>query len=80
MVTNGGKQLIQQEQRGQMFNLNKKAYSGNATTELIANVVKELGTMFDVLSKSILKNKTDIIDLQKRIKEIEDTFIIKANK
>ena len=63
-----------------MFNLNKKAYSGNATTELIANVVKELGTMFDVLSKSILKNKTDIIDLQKRIKEIEDTFIIKANK
>jgi uncharacterized protein YaaR (DUF327 family) len=63
-----------------MFNLNKKAYSGNATTELIANVVKELGTMFDVLSKSILKNKKDIIDLQKRIKEIEDTFIIKENK
>ena len=63
-----------------MFKLNKKAYEGNATTELVANVVKELGTMFDVLSKSILKNKKDIIDLQTRIKEIEDTFIIKENK
>ena len=55
-----------------MFKLNKKAYEGNATTELVANVVKELGTMFDVLSKSILKNKKDIIDLQTRIKELED--------
>ena len=63
-----------------MFKLNKKAYEGNATTELVANVVKELGTMFDVFSKSILKNKKDIIDLQTRIKEIEDTFIIKENK
>jgi len=63
-----------------MFKLNKKAYEGNATTELVANVVKELGHMFDVLSKSILKNKKDIIDLQTRIKEIEDTFIIKENK
>ena len=63
-----------------MFKLNKKAYEGNATTELIANVVKELGHMFDVLSKSIMTNKKDIIDLQKRIKEIEDTFIIKEDK
>ena len=60
-----------------MFKLDKKAYEGNATTELVANVVKELGTMFDVLSKVILQNKKDIRDLQSRIKEIEDTFIIK---
>ena len=63
-----------------MFKLDKKAYEGNATTELVANVVKELGTMFDVLSKSILKNKKDIIDLQARIKEIEATVIIKEDK
>ena len=55
-----------------MFKLNKKAYEGNATTELIANVVKELGHMFDVLSKFILQNKKDIRDLQARIKELED--------
>ena len=63
-----------------MFKLDKKAYEGNATTELIANVVKELGRMFDVLSKFILQNKKDIRDLQSRIKEIEDTFIIKEEK
>ena len=62
-----------------MFNLDKKAYKGNATTELVANVVKELGKMFDVLSKVILQNKKDIRDLQTRIKEIEDTFIIKED-
>mgnify|MGYP003631397520 FL=1 len=55
-----------------MFNLDKKSYSGNATTELIANVVKELGHMFDVLSKFILQNKKDIKDLQARIKELEN--------
>ena len=55
-----------------MFKLDKKAYEGNATTELIANVVKELGHMFDVLSKFILQNKKDIKDLQARIKELED--------
>jgi hypothetical protein len=54
-----------------MFKLNKKAYEGNATTELVANVVKELGHMFDVLSKSIMTNKKDIIDLQTRIKDLE---------
>ena len=63
-----------------MFKLNPKAYKGNATTELVANGVHELGHMFDVLSKSIMTNKKDIIDLQKRIKEIEDTFIIKEDK
>ena len=60
-----------------MFKLDKKAYEGNPTTELIANVVHELGHVFDVLSKFILQNKKDIKDLQARIKEIEDTFIIK---
>ena len=40
-----------------MFKLDKKAYEGNPTTELVANVIKELGKMFDVLSKEILKNK-----------------------
>ena len=54
-----------------MFNLNKKAYEGNSTTALIAKVVKELGHMFDVLSKFILQNKKDIKDLQARIKELE---------
>ena len=60
-----------------MFKLDKKAYEGNPTTELIANVVHELGHVFDVLPKFILQNKKDIKDLQARIKEIEDTFIIK---
>ena len=55
-----------------MFKLNKKAYEGNATTELVANVVHERGHMFDVLSKSIMTNKKDIIDLQTRIKELEN--------
>ena len=55
-----------------MFKLNPKAYKGNATTELVANVVHELGHMFDVLSKSIMTNKKDIIDLQTRIKELEN--------
>ena len=55
-----------------MFNLNPKAYKGNATTELVANVVKELGKMFDVLSKVILQNKKDIRDLQSRVKDLEN--------
>ena len=38
-----------------MFNLNKvKAFESNSTTALIAKVVKELGHMFDVLSKCIM--------------------------
>ena len=57
-----------------MFKLNKKAYEGNATTELVANVVKELGKMFDVLSKVILQNKKDIRDLQSRIKDLENKW------
>ena len=57
-----------------MFKLNKKAYEGNATTELVANVVKELGKMFDVLSKVILQNKKDIRDLQSRVKDLENKW------
>ena len=55
-----------------MFKLDKKAYEGNTTTELVANVVKELGKMFDVLSKVILQNKKDIRDLQSRVKDLEN--------
>ncbi len=55
-----------------MFKLDKKAYEGNPTTELVANVVHELGHVFDVLSQAIMKNKKDIIDLQTRIKELEN--------
>ena len=57
-----------------MFKLDKKAYEGNATTQLVANVVKELGKMFDVLSKVILQNKKDIRDLQARIKDLENKW------
>ena len=55
-----------------MFNLNPKAYKGNATTELVAKVVKELGHVFDVLSVKILENRKRIMALETRIKEIED--------
>ena len=55
-----------------MFKLDKKAYEGNPITELVANVVQELGKMFDVLSKVILQNKKDIRDLQSRVKDLEN--------
>ena len=55
-----------------MFKLNPKAYKGNPTTELVANVVKELGHMFDVLSKCITKNRDRIVALETRIKELEN--------
>ena len=49
-----------------MFNINKvKAHADNETTKLIANVVRELGHMFDVLSKCIMTNKKDIIDFER---------------
>ena len=57
-----------------MIKLDPKAYKGNATTELVANVVHELGHMFDVLSKCIMTNKKDIIDLKSRIKELENKW------
>jgi len=50
---------------------------GKNMRELMGKVITELGHVFDVLSKFILQNKKDIKDLQARIKEIEDTFIIK---
>ena len=54
-----------------MFKLDPKAYKGNATTELIAKVVHEIGHMFDVLSPKILENRTRIIALEQKIKELE---------
>ena len=62
-----------------MFKLNKKAYEGNATTELVANVVKELGKMFDVLSKVILQNKYDANEHIKVLAEI-NTLLDIANE
>jgi glucosamine 6-phosphate synthetase-like amidotransferase/phosphosugar isomerase protein len=63
-----------------MFKLNKKAYEGNATQQNIKDIVKTIGTITNTMSKVILQNKKDIKDLQARIKEIEDTFIIKEDK
>ena len=54
-----------------MFKLDKKAYEGNPTTELIANVVHELGHVFDVLSVKILENRKRIMALETKIKELE---------
>ena len=48
--------------------------------EIITKVIKELEHVFDVLSASIKNNRERIITLEKRIKEIEDTFIIKEDK
>ena len=59
-----------------MFNLDKKF----ASLQLVADVIKILGNSFDVISKAVLQNKKDIKDLQARIKETEDTFIIKEDK
>ena len=59
-----------------MFNLDKKF----ASVKLVADVIKTLGNSFDITSKAVLQNKKDIKDLQARIKEIEDTFIIKEEK
>ena len=65
----------QQINGGLMFNKDK-----TTTVELIAKVIKELGNVFDVLSSAIKNNRERVIDLEKRIKEIEDTFIIKEDK
>ena len=56
-----------------MFDLNKvKAHADNEATKLIANVVRELGHMFDVLSVKILENRKRIVALETRIKELEN--------
>ena len=54
-----------------MFKLDPKAYKGNATTELIAKVVHEIGHMFDVLSSLIKNNRERIAVLERRIQELE---------
>ena len=53
---------------------------GESMSELMGKVIKELEHVFDVLSLSIKNNRTRIVELEKRIKEIEDTFIIKEDK
>ena len=55
-----------------MFKLDKKAYEGNATTELIAKVIHELRHMFDVLSVKILENRKRIMALEQKIKDLEN--------
>jgi len=72
METNGDKRLIQLEWRWLMFKLDPKAYKGNPTTELIAKVVHEIGHMFDVLSPKILENRTRIMALEQKIKDLEN--------
>ena len=54
-----------------MFKLDPKIYKGNPTTELIANVVQEIGHMFDVLSVKILENRKRIMALEQKIKDLE---------
>ena len=48
--------------------------------KVIANIIKELEHVFDVLKSAIDINRKRIVALEKRIKEIEDTFIIKEDK
>ena len=50
-----------------MLKLDPKIYKGNPTTELFANVVHELGHMFDVLSVKILENRKRIMALEQKI-------------
>ena len=49
-------------------------------SELMGKVIKELEHVFDVLKSAIDINRKRIVELEKRIKEIEDTFIIKEDK
>ena len=48
--------------------------------EIIGKVIKELEHVFDVLKSAIDINRKRIVALETRIKEIEDTFIIKEDK
>ena len=50
-----------------MFNLDKKF----ASAKLVADVIKTVGSAFDVLSKNVLQNKQDIEDLKARVKLLE---------
>jgi len=53
---------------------------GESMSEIIGKVIKELEHVFDVLKSAIDINRKRIVELEKRIKEIEDTFIIKEDK
>ena len=53
---------------------------GESMSELMGKVIKELEHVFDVLKSAIDINRKRIVALEKRIKEIEDTFIIKEDK
>ena len=53
---------------------------GESMSELMGKVIKELEHVFDVLKSAIDINLKRIVALEKRIKEIEDTFIIKEDK
>ena len=44
--------------------------------KLIANVVKELGHVFDVLSVKILENRKRIMALEQKIKDLESKWDI----
>jgi|8_EtaG_2_1085327.scaffolds.fasta_scaffold223317_3 hypothetical protein len=51
-----------------MFNPDKKF----APLQLVYDVIKTLGKSFDVLSIEIKNNKIKLVELEQRIKEIED--------
>ena len=53
---------------------------GESMSEIIGKVIKELEHVFDVLKSAIDINRKRIVALETRIKEIEDTFIIKEDK
>jgi len=53
---------------------------GENMNEIIGKVIKELEHVFDVLKSAIDINRKRIVALETRIKEIEDTFIIKEDK
>ena len=48
--------------------------------EIITKLIKELEHVFDILKSAMHINRERIVALEKRIKEIEDTFIIKEDK
>ena len=49
-------------------------------SEIIGKVIKELEHVFDVLSLSIKNNRTRIVELEKRIKELEVTTLTLFNR
>ena len=53
---------------------------GKSMSEIIGKVIKELEHVFDVLSLSIKNNRTRIVELEKRIKELEVTTLTLFNR